>query len=190
MISETALQKIETLAAQVAVSEGVKIYDVEFGGGDQGRSLRVYIEKEGGVGIEDCAKVSRALTVLLDENDPIPGGQYNLEVSSPGLDRSLKKRWHFEQAIGKTVWIRLDQSLETIGVVHSRIKTAKQLSEILLAVENDFLKFRVEEEDLLIPLANVEKAKMVFDMNEGKQKKSGMNPKNVQHGKKKEFKKR
>lgn len=190
MISETALQKIETLAAQVAVSEGVKIYDVEFGGGDQGRSLRVYIEKEGGVGIEDCAKVSRALTVLLDENDPIPGGQYNLEVSSPGLDRSLKKPWHFEQAIGKTVWIRLDQSLETIGVVHSRIKTAKQLSEILLAVENDFLKFRVEEEDLLIPLANVEKAKMVFDMNEGKQKKSGMNPKNVQHGKKKEFKKR
>ena len=181
MISETALQKIETLANEVATREGVKIYDIEFAGGGQGRSLRVYIEKEGGVGIEDCANVSRGLNLLLDVDDPIPGGRYNLEVSSPGLDRVLKKRWHFEQAIGKKIWIRLARSLESIGVIHSRLKTAKQLSETLLAVENEALKFHVEDEDILVPLADVEKAKMVFDMNEGKQAK---NPKNKQ-GKKK-----
>lgn len=182
MISETALQKIETFANEVAAREGVKIYDIEFSGGGDGRNLRIYIEKEGGVGIEDCAKVSRGLNLLLDEDDPIPGGKYNLEVSSPGLDRPLNKRWHFEQAVGKKIWIRLERSLEALGVVHSRIKTAKQLSEVLIAVENDSLKFHVEEEDIHVPLSSVEKAKVVFDMNEGKQAK---NPKNKNQGKKK-----
>jgi ribosome maturation factor RimP len=99
MISETSLQKIEILANDVALREGVKIYDIEFSGGAQGRILRIYIDKEGGVGVDDCANVSRGLNLLLDVEDPIPGGKYVLEVSSPGLDRVLKKNWHFEQAV-------------------------------------------------------------------------------------------
>ena len=109
MISETSLQKIETLASEVAAREGVQIYDIEFSGGPQGQVLRIYIDKEGGVGIDECANVSRGLNELLDENDPFPGGKYNLEVSSPGLERPLKKAWHYEQAIGKKIWMKLQK---------------------------------------------------------------------------------
>lgn len=164
MISDTSLQKIETLASQVAEREGVKIYDVEFAGGAQGRTLRIYIDKEGGVGVDDCANVSRGLNLLLDVEDPIPGGKYVLEVSSPGLDRVLKKTWHYEQAVGKKIWVKTGRAFESFGFTHKKLKTAKQISEILQAVENESLKFTVEGEDLLIPFSAIEKAKMVFEV--------------------------
>lgn len=170
MISETALQKIKVLAQEVAVREGVSIYDIEFAGGPQGQALRVYIDKqEGGIGIEDCANVSRGLSELLDASDPIPGGHYNLEVSSPGLERPLKQPWHFEKAVGKKVWLKLDRALESFGSRDKKLKNAKQLTEILLAVEGDQAKFQVGEETVLIPLEAIGKAKLVFDFNEGKQ---------------------
>ncbi len=175
MISETTLQKIETLADQVATREGVRIYDIEFAGGAQGRVLRIYIDKDGGAAIDDCANVSRGLNLLLDVEDPIPGGKYHLEVSTPGLDRVLKKNWHFEQAVTKKIWVRLSKALETTGVTHPKMKSAKQLTEVLLGFENESLKFNVEGQEVLVPMAIVEKAKMVFDFNEGKQDK---NPKN------------
>ena len=173
MISETALQKIETLANEVATREGVKIYDIEFAGGAQGRTLRVFIEKDGGVGIDDCANVSRGLNLLLDVEDPIPGGKYNLEVSSPGLERPLKKNWHFEQAVGKKIWLKTARALESYGSQDKKLKSAKQITETLLAVEGDGVKVQVGEETLLIPFEAIEKAKTVFDFNEGKHEKKG-----------------
>ena len=101
MTSDQMIQKIEILAGQVAEREGVRIYDLEFSGGTQGRVLRVFIDKEGGVSIEDCANVSRGLNLLLDVEDPIPGGKYSLEVSSPGMERILRKSWHFTGEIGR-----------------------------------------------------------------------------------------
>jgi len=164
LISSDTLQKIEALAAQVATREGVQIYDIEFSGGAQGRILRVFIDKEGGASIDDCANVSKGLNLLLDVEDLIPGGKYNLEVSTPGLDRNLKTKWHFEQAVGKKIWIKTAQAFESFGISHKKLKAAKQISEVLAAVENDNLKFQVEEEALLVPLAKVEKAKMVFEL--------------------------
>lgn len=164
MIPETSLQKIEILANQVAEREGVHIYDLEFAGGPQGRTLRVFIDKEGGVGVDDCANVSRGLNLLLDVEDPIPGGQYVLEVSSPGLERLLKKTWHFEKAVGKKVWIKLGQSLENFGLTDKKLKSAKQLTETLLAVESEVLKFEVAGESVSIPISAAEKAKVIFEM--------------------------
>ena len=169
MISETSIQKIETIANEVATREGVQIYDIEFSGGPQGQVLRIFIDKEGGVGIEDCANVSRGLNTLLDENDPIPGGKYNLEVSSPGLERPLKKAWHYQQAVGKKVWLKLQRALENFGSTDPKLKAAKQITETLLAVENDNVKIKVGEEELNIPFSAIDKAKTVFDFNEGKQ---------------------
>lgn len=175
MISETSLQKIETLASEVAAREGVKIYDIEFSGGAQGRTLRVYIDKEGGVGVDDCANVSRGLNLLLDVEDPIPGGKYILEVSSPGLERVLKKPWHYQDAVGKKIWVKTGRALEAFGFNHKKLKSAKQISEILLAIENDSLKFQIEGEDLLIPMSAVEKAKLVFEIVQNNKK--NLNPK-------------
>lgn len=175
MISETSLQKIETLASEVAAREGVKIYDIEFAGGAQGRTLRVYIDKEGGVGVDDCANVSRGLNLLLDVEDPIPGGKYVLEVSSPGLERVLKKPWHFQDAVGKKIWVRTERALESFGLKNAKLKAAKQISEVLLAVENDSMKFQIEGEDLFIPINAASKAKLVFEIVQNTKK--NLNPK-------------
>ena len=84
--------------------------------------LRVFIDKEGGIKIEDCELVSRALSDLLDEHDFI-SDSYILEVSSPGLGRQLKKDKHFEKSIGEEVEIKLykpqDKSKEWSGVLVS-----------------------------------------------------------------------
>jgi ribosome maturation factor RimP len=175
MISDTTLQKIETLANEIAAREGVKIYDIDFSGGPQGRTLRVFIdsEKEGGVGIDDCVNVTRGLNELLDAEDPIPGGNYNLEVSSPGLERPLKKAWHYEQAVGKKVWLKLGKALENFGSTDNKLKNAKQITEVLVAVENNQAKVQVGEEQILIPFEAIEKAKLVFEFNEGKHDKKG-----------------
>ena len=175
MISETTLQKIESLANDVATSAGVQIYDIEFSGTQQGRTLRVFIDKAGtGIGIEDCTNVSRALNEALDLNENlIPGGQYNLEVSSPGLERPLKKLWHFQAAVGKKIWIRLGRALEQFGCADEKLKNAKQLTEILTSVEGEHLHFQFEDQTVVIPWTAVEKAKLVFDFKEGKHEKKG-----------------
>lgn len=173
MIPDSLIQKIEAHANEVASQFGVRIYDIEFGNTMGGRALQIFIDKEGGVGVEDCANVSRGLNEVLDAMD-IPGN-YNLEVSSPGLDRILKKDWHYQQAVGKRVFVQLKRSLESLNIPHKRLKTAKKLEDILVAFENNNLKFRIDEEDIAVPFSEIEKGKMVFDINEGKDTK---NPKN------------
>ena len=185
MISETSIQKINEIASQIAAREGVVIYDVEVAGGPNGRVLRIFIDKdqEGGVGIEDCANVSRGLNEILDaDEDIIPGGKYDLEVSSPGLERPLKKAWHFEKAVGKKIWIKLGKSLESFGSTDGKVKSAKQLTETLLAVEGESARMKAGDQEILIPLSAIEKAKTVFEFNEGKNPKKG-HPKKDAHKK-------
>lgn len=167
-MSDQMIQKIETLASQVAEREGVRIYDLEFAGGTQGRVLRVFIDKEGGVSIEDCANVSRGLNLLLDVDDIIPGGRYNLEVSSPGMERILRKPWHFTGAVGQKVWMRVTQPLETFGIQNKKFSAAKQLTETLQASDDSGVRLEMEGETVTIPYDAIEKAKTVVDFDEGK----------------------
>ena len=111
------IDKVREIAERVARSYGLELVDVEFSGGagKQGRSLRVTIERlgsnaspqaeeqQGGVTLDDCANVSREMSTILDVEDPVPGGEYTLEVSSPGLDRKLTRREEFERFIGSSV---------------------------------------------------------------------------------------
>jgi len=157
------IQKIENLAQDVALREGVRIYDIEFAGSAMGRTLRVFIDKDGGVSVDDCANVSRGLNLLLDVEDIIPGGKYVLEVSSPGLERVLRKPWHFEQAKGQKVWLKIAKPLEVFGVTNGKLKSAKQLSETLADYANESLKFNIEGVEAVIPLTEIEKAKTVFE---------------------------
>ena len=114
------LEGIRGIAARVAASYGLEIWDVELRGtGGKSRMLRVYIDRPGGAGVaqeagrpavggvgvthEDCANVSRELGTILDVEDAVPGGTYLLEVSSPGLDRKLVKAADFERFTGSRV---------------------------------------------------------------------------------------
>lgn len=159
------LKKIEDLANQVASREGCKIYDIEFSGGAQGRTLRVFIDKdlEGGASVDDCANVSKGLNLLLDVDDVIPGGRYNLEISTPGVERPLKKKWHYESSIGKKIWIRVNRSLESFGVQNKKFSSAKQLTENLKGCSDQGIHFELENESIEIPFTAIEKAHVVFE---------------------------
>lgn len=99
------------LAAPIAEENGCSLWDVEYVREAGQWFLRVYIDKEGGVSIDDCEAVSRPLSDALDEADPIEGS-YTLEVSSAGADRVLKKPEHFAQFTGSEVDVRLYRARE------------------------------------------------------------------------------
>ena len=94
------------LAAPVVEGQGCTLWDVEYIKEAGTWYLRLYIDKEGGVSIDDCEAVSRAVSDLLDEADPIEGS-YTFEVSSAGADRALKRPEHFAQMMGQEVEVRL-----------------------------------------------------------------------------------
>ncbi len=98
--------RTEALLAPIVEEAGVEVYDVEYVREGSDWYLRVSIDKEGGVYISDCEKVNRALSEVLDREDFIPDS-YILEVSSPGLGRTLKKDKHLAKSIGEKVEIRL-----------------------------------------------------------------------------------
>ncbi len=112
--------KTEALLTPIAQANGVEIYDVEYVKEGADWYLRAYIDKPEGVNIIDCENVSRALSDALDKADFIPDA-YILEVSSPGLGRTLKKDKHLQKSIGEEVEIKLfkpiDKCKEFAGVL-------------------------------------------------------------------------
>lgn len=94
----------------IAEGFGYEVIDVEFVKEGASYYLRIYLDKEGGIDVEDCRKTSRALEAVLDEKDPIKE-PYILEVSSPGLDRVLKKDKEFEKYAGRIVDVKLYKPL-------------------------------------------------------------------------------
>lgn len=109
------MSKLETrlrqLTLPVVESCGLSLYDLMLVKEGAQWYFRIFIDKEDGVTIEDCERVSRAMSDRLDETDPIPQ-QYLLEVSSPGLDRLLRLPEHFENAIGEAVEVHLYSPIE------------------------------------------------------------------------------
>ena len=104
-------EKVFSLAKPVVEDEGCSLWDVEYVREAGSWYLRVYIDKEGGVGIDDCERISRRPDPILDEEDPIPDS-YVFEVGSAGAERELKRPSDFEQFMGSEVEVRLYQPLE------------------------------------------------------------------------------
>ena len=131
-------QKTEALLTPMMEEYGFELVDVEYvkeGGSDY---LRAYIDKPGGITIDDCETVSRRLSDLLDEKDFIPGA-YVLEVSSPGLGRPLKKEKDYARSIGKEVEIHTFRAVE-----HE-----KSFTGILTAYDKDSVTIALSEEETL-----------------------------------------
>src|SRR3954452_23383981 len=102
---------VEELAAPITSELGLELVEVEYVKEGKNWFLRVYIDSDAGVDIEDCGVVSERLSEKLDELDPIPHN-YFLEVSSPGAERPLKKAKDFEKAIGKNVFIKTYEPID------------------------------------------------------------------------------
>ena len=104
-------ETVWNLAQPIAAAQGVELWDVEYVKEAGQWFLRVYLDKDGGIGINDCEAFSRALDPILDEADPIPGS-YVFEVSSAGAERELKRPSDFEKFIGSNVEVKLYKAVE------------------------------------------------------------------------------
>ena len=155
---DQVVKRVRPLAEEVCDREGYRLYDVEFIKGQN--ILRVYINKEGGgVNLDDCVNFSQALNFLLESEDPIPGA-YNLEISSPGLDRSLNHKWHYDEQLGKKIKVIVKAGTET-----SQKLGMKKLKGFLEKVEDSVFMLRDEEKGVIyeLPFSDIHKCNVVFD---------------------------
>ncbi|QAT40200.1 ribosome maturation factor RimP [Clostridium sp. JN-9] len=110
MLSDELLDKLVHLCEPIVIKNQCELYHLEFVKESGNRILRLYIDKDEGVSLNDCEKVSRDISDMLDMEDPI-NESYNLEVSSPGIDRILYEEKHLKKYIGKNILIKLSESL-------------------------------------------------------------------------------
>ncbi len=146
-LTNTRLHELLEPGAQAL---GFEIVAVELAGSGGSTVLRVYIDRPEGVTVDDCARVSHQLSAILDVEDPIPDA-YALEVSSPGLDRPLSKRKHFEDAVGREV------KLQT----RSHIAGRRRFTGVLQQVTDETLVVDVDGEPYDLPIDEIEKARLV-----------------------------
>lgn len=146
------LFNVRELLELLLAGKDLELFDVEFKGQGKNGVLRVFIDKEGGVTIDDCALVSRELGTLLDIHDMIPGS-YTLEVSSPGLTRALRKPEDFLRFKGKKVKIKTNRDFEKRRIFVGRLL---EFSDGLVTVET-------EAGSVFIPYADIEKANLELD---------------------------
>jgi len=150
---EEILEKVRGIAAPLAAAEGLELVDVEFAGAGGHPTLRLYIDKAGGVSLDDCTQVSRAVSAALDVEDPIEGS-YELEVSSPGLDRPLRTAEHFQRFAGENVRIKTYGPLENAGSRKTFVGRLVGIEGEHVLVEVEGAVFRIPQN--LIAKANIE----------------------------------
>jgi ribosome maturation factor RimP len=143
--------ELTRLVRSVAVPMGYELVGVEyFQRGKGGGLLRVYIDHEEGITLDDCGAVSKQLSGVLDVEDPIPG-HYDLEVSSPGIDRPLFSSDHFERFRGHRARLRLATKLDG----------RRKLEGLLAGVDGDAVLIDVDGEVMEVSLALIESARLV-----------------------------
>lgn len=144
-------EKVNNLLQDTINSLGYSIYDVEYVKEGKEFYLRIYIDKETGIDLNDCEKVSNAISDILDASDLIKE-QYFLEVSSPGIERVLRKDKHLSENIGKIVEVKLFKPLE---------KHKQYVGEL---IEFDAEKVKIKsEETISIDRKNIAQIKTVYN---------------------------
>lgn len=109
---DSLIQRVAEIAGRAARREGLSVWDVELAGSGRRRVLRIYIDKPGGVTLDDCERISQQVGAVLDAEDVVPGESYQLEVSSPGVERRLARPHHFELCRGQKVRLQLREPVE------------------------------------------------------------------------------
>lgn len=145
---EAAFEKI---AAPICEAHGVYIYEVEYKKEGGNYFLRLYIDKDGGVTIDDCENVSRAINPMLDETDFIKDA-YIFEVSSPGIDRLLSRPWHYEKVIGEDVTVKL----------FAPIDSKKELTGVLVSCDEDSFVINADGKEITIEKTKAAQTRLSF----------------------------
>ena len=144
--------KVATLVAPMAADLGLEIYDIDYSGG----VLKVVLDTPpggpSGVSLDSLALVTRLLGRELDHSDPVPG-RYTLEVTSPGLERTLRRPEHFAREVGKVVNVRL----------HQQVNGTRRIQGLLAAANGDTVTVRSDSGSVDISIADIERARTVFE---------------------------
>jgi ribosome maturation factor RimP len=141
------------LLAPVVANLGCELWELEFAPRAGGGLLRLYIDSEVGISLDDCERVSRAVSETLDATDPIPG-HYTLEVSSPGLDRVLRTQAHFARFTGERVKLEMMQPVEG----------RKRFAGRLVNVGNGEITLELESGSVVLPIDDIHKARLAPEM--------------------------
>ena len=129
---------------------GYELVAIEYRRGTRSSLLRLYIDSPGGVGLEDCTRVSHQVSGVLDVEEPI-AGQYTLEVSSPGLDRLLVKPQDFQRFAGQLVKVRL----------HGLLEGRRKIVGVLMGLEQDLVVVEEEGKEWRLALHDIDQARLV-----------------------------
>jgi ribosome maturation factor RimP len=132
-------------------ARGLDLVDVEV----HGAQLTVFVDREGGVGLDELGEATRDVSAALDELDPMPG-RYTLSVSSPGLERRLRTPAHFTRAVGETVTVRLDAGTDEVRRVTGTLESADSDGITLSGPE-------VPDGRLRVAYERIERARTVFE---------------------------
>jgi ribosome maturation factor RimP len=140
--------RVRDLVAPICTDLGLELYDVEHTGG----KVRVTVERPGGVDLEALSIATRLISRELDERDPVPG-RYQLEVSSPGLERPLRTPAHFQRAVGSTVSVRL----------HAGAGEERRVAGTLSDADDEGITVRLEDAgSVRVPYGDIERARTTF----------------------------
>jgi len=144
------LEQLQALLAPVVTGLGFECWGIEFVSQGKHSVLRVYIDKEGGILVDDCAEVSRQVSSVLDVEDPI-SSEYTLEVSSPGMERPLFTLEQFASHAGEQVKIKL----------RSPFEGRRNFQGLLRGVEEQDVVVQVDNQEFLLPIDSIDKANII-----------------------------
>ncbi len=146
------LTQLWDLLEPVVTGLGYELVEIEYQPNPKHGVLRIFIDQPDGIQLDDCQEVSNQVSALLDVEDPIPG-HYNLEVSSPGLDRPLNKVEDFERFTGEMVKIKTGMAIDG----------QRNFKGLLRGIEGDDITIEFDGKQVSLPLASIEKARLVPD---------------------------
>lgn len=151
---DATVTRVWELAAPLVDREGMEIVDIEFRyeGSRGGKILRLYLDKGGGPNVDDLSRVSHQLSELLDSHDVVPG-TYTLEVSSPGINRPLKRPEHFARFVGKRIRVR---TRDRIDGRRSFLGTLQEVLENQITLKQEGAQYQ-------IPFSVIEKSNYEHD---------------------------
>ena len=139
---------VHELFAPLFQGRGLEIYDLTYGGG----VLRIIVDKPGGVSLDEVAGATKVASRLLDDNDLVPG-RYTLEITSPGLERPLRRPEHYARAVGETISIKLGPQVEG----------ERRIEGVLMGFDDDGITIGVDGVPRRMAFKDITKARTVFE---------------------------
>ena len=153
----SALEEVKDLAEAVAHRRSLRLWDVQMGGRPGQSVVKVFVDSDSGVDLDTVAEISEELSRGLDLRDPIPG-RYTLEVSTPGLERTLKEPDHYKLSVGRAAVVKTTTPL---------VGNSNRIEAVIASAADDAVTLAVDGEDLVVPYESIKSARTVFEWKRG-----------------------